>query len=804
MYYLLIEKFNNYNNRFLKRFDTIQEYVDYCTENSLEYSLNTSKDTNFNKRDNIHASHVFNENMDPSYLIWFDKTSGDIVSRWFVIHYTHLSGTQFMAELKRDVLADNKEEILESPCYIEKGFVPDNDPAIFNKEDILVNQIKKKEALIRDFTKCAWIVGYCAPGIAQETTITYNNVYDLEVNTSFENWTYYSLCNAGAKQNIDRNNEETRVYFNIERDHTLIRHYGPYFYINNNTHYVRPFDMNYNDCWILADKLKLDSFIASEWWANISWSTVISRIYADNPSFVNDTTYNLLLSLDGKKVKFTDGIYTFTATSSQQHLEKIYSANDSSLYNYLYTQISATLSGLGTSIASVYNYPVNYDLVVNNFSVTAVKDETAEGTYTSSMKSTHKNLQDAPYRMFVIPYPVCEDVTSVAVNSILINKELSFSWAIELIKSLGSNLYDIQLLPFFPDYEAKVDITESFDIITRTYTISLSYNSSGSDTVDFMYLKDSNSNNKNIAIFFEKSTFSNYLNVGAISDIVSLKECNELDLYRICSPNYSSSFEFNPAKNNKNRTTFITYCTYKPYQPFIYIAPKFYDLYGKDFKDNRGLILSGDFSLPIITSAWTQYQLNNKNYLLMFDRQIESLELQQDWQYKQGLANAITGTLKGGTTGGMAGGMVGGPWGAVAGAVVGTVASGVGGVMDLTMQKELQRDAKDYAKDNFRMSIQNIKALPYTLNKVSSLVATSKIFPFLEYYSCTDTEREAFRKKLKYNGYTIERIGFIKDFLNPSDTTFIKAKLIRNETITCNADELLEISNELNKGVFIE
>ena len=51
---------------------------------------------------------------------------------------------------------------------------------------------------------------------------------------------------------------------------------------------------------------------------------------------------------------------------------------------------------------------------------------------------------------------------------------------------------------------------------------------------------------------------------------------------------------------------------------------------------------------------------------------------------------------------------------------------------------------------------------------------------------------------------TVERIGFIKDFLNPSDTTFIKAKLIRNETITCDADELLEIANELNKGVFIE
>ena len=50
---------------------------------------------------------------------------------------------------------------------------------------------------------------------------------------------------------------------------------------------------------------------------------------------------------------------------------------------------------------------------------------------------------------------------------------------------------------------------------------------------------------------------------------------------------------------------------------------------------------------------------------------------------------------------------------------------------------------------------------------------------------------------------TINRIGYIKDFLNPNDLTFIKARLIRNETIACSSDELLELSNEVNKWVYI-
>lgn len=150
----------------------------------------------------------------------------------------------------------------------------------------------------------------------------------------------------------------------------------------------------------------------------------------------------------------------------------------------------------------------------------------------------------------------------------------------------------------------------------------------------------------------------------------------------------------------------------------------------------------------------------------------------------------------------MAGGMAGGVGGAIAGAVIGTGAALAGGIMDVNMQESLHNEALDFAKDNFGYQLGNIKALPNTLNKVSSLVANSKFFPFVEYYTCTDEERQALVDKIKYNGMSIGRIGHIVDFKNPSEQTYIKGQIIRLEgkydTHTVN-----EIANEFMKGWYI-
>ena len=118
------------------------------------------------------------------------------------------------------------------------------------------------------------------------------------------------------------------------------------------------------------------------------------------------------------------------------------------------------------------------------------------------------------------------------------------------------------------------------------------------------------------------------------------------------------------------------------------------------------------------------------------------------------------------------------------------------------MNKALHNEAVDLARDNFGFQLGNIKALPNTLNKVSSIVANSKLFPFVEYYTCTNEEKQALMNKLTYNGMTIGRIGKISDFKHPDGQTYVKGQIIRLignfDTHTIN-----EIANEFNKGWYI-
>lgn len=270
-------------------------------------------------------------------------------------------------------------------------------------------------------------------------------------------------------------------------------------------------------------------------------------------------------------------------------------------------------------------------------------------------------------------------------------------------------------------------------------------------------------------------------------------------MYRLCSPNYNGVFEFNPAKNMvPNNKVAISYfnvdCTYKPYQPYIHIAFDFKGLYGSDFNDARGLICSGDFSLPSATDTWKSYEIQNKNYKATFDRQIESQELKNKVDKTTEIINGITGSV----AGGLAGGILKGPTAGVGMAVGGMVDTAIGvGVKDL-----LRRDSLDLTRDNFGFQMDNIQALPNTINKVGSFNANNKIFPFLERYDCTDIEKEALLNKLKYNGMTVGRIGKIKDFLREEET-YIKGQIIRLDGLN-DYNEVTDASNEIYQGVFIK
>jgi hypothetical protein len=96
--------------------------------------------------------------------------------------------------------------------------------------------------------------------------------------------------------------------------------------------------------------------------------------------------------------------------------------------------------------------------------------------------------------------------------------------------------------------------------------------------------------------------------------------------------------------------------------------------------------------------------------------------------------------------------------------------------------------------------------MPYSLTKVGSQTADYKMFPFVEYYTCTSVEKEALRSKMNWNGMTVMRVGEIASFLKFEEDelgTFIQATPIRIEADRANDRVVATIKQELETGVYM-
>lgn len=305
---------------------------------------------------------------------------------------------------------------------------------------------------------------------------------------------------------------------------------------------------------------------------------------------------------------------------------------------------------------------------------------------------------------------------------------------------------------------------------------------------------------KSVVIYPKKATFSVNINQTlALKDSMKVEAlCNN---YRLVSPNYQGSFDFNVAKNGGTVNGFIADCTYKPYTPYIKVAPNFSWLYGSNYGDCRGLICSGDFSLGRVNSAWESYEMQNKNYQNIFNREIQNLDvnqsIQRTQQYVSGGLNIVRDTIAGGVGGGLA---TGSPYGAIAGAAVGAIGSGIGYGMDMNLMEKSLQEQRQFSIDKYKMQLGNIQALPYTLTKVGAFNINSKVWPFLEYYTCSEQEKEALRMKIQYEGMTVGIVDYLGNYMNGG---YVQADLIRNESIIEDSHLLDDIYIELTKGVYM-
>lgn len=801
LYFLI---YNNYYNRIVRRESTLNDYIDYLVGNPV---LGV---TNWNPRDGVSTEQVLNSWVydTPDYLVVTDD-SGNIVSRWFVIESEYLRGQQYRVTLYRDVIVDNYEDILQAPCFIEKA-TPQSirDPAIYNNEDMTFNQIKQNETLLWDETQCPWIVGYIPrDSFKTNTTVSIEAQLSGSADITVENlsdYPFYQYANTIVSGQV------TNPTIKIALTYWLMHRNASGAF--NNYYYNNTISLNQNGNYL--GKTSGQGVLNGYYWMQSN----TNPLYVPQNAFTDEYARQVVANMPTLAGDFQDLSDYVDATLTQEQYEQLVKDRNKIIYETAtgqYWRVTLTGSsspgsttttigwetGLGikmrnamvTSFGDGYTLtePVNKNLPVFSFtSETAYQTltfEPVEVNLSVEVPATRYHASETPYDIFCMPYSNTLQIKKSGTTYI---NNTSASAAITIAQQIASevgsgNIYDVMLLPYCP---VRYCITDdgSFDIGSAIYSDIMA----GDRKVSVLLWATS-----------DNFSFTIPLSIPEEQTVLGKKIKTETEFVRFVAPNYSSSFEFDPQMNEGVNYVNVL-CHYKPFNPYIKLQPNFKGMFGSEFNDARGLICNGDFSLAQVTSAWADYELQNKNYSNIFSREVQNLKVTNSVQREREIWGAATGGLSGAAGGAALGMMLGGPLGAGVGGALGAVASGLGAWKDIDLNDKLRNEALDYKKDMFGYQLQNIQALPYGLAKTSAISPDNKFVPFIEYYACTEQEVQALEDKLTYNGYTIMRIGNIQNYLQ-STRTYIKGRIIRIDNIADDYHMLKAVADEIYKGVFI-
>lgn len=897
----LLRKYNNYFNRIIKGFSSFSEYLEEIDDEDL---FLYDKPINFSFEDNVSTELIINDcPFAADYLLLLEQvgTALKINSRWFVMEEIYTRNKQRKYSLRRDVIFDFKEQIANSPAFIQKAMLENSDPFIFNSEGMSFNQIKREETLLKDKTKFAWIVGYIAKNAApSDITITTASsdfkptyIADIATEMGITEADLAALLNFDGLQNQptlftydigfnyytldDRAYYRSKILYNEDFSENLTKDFSfesagieTQLFVNDG---VQTFNLIRETLDIVSESIEAHKTSLLS-----SLSTIFGRTFLPQNSletlrkyegnntviFYNGEYYRLNIVVENSSEGTNTGYKTYTTWSAVKTMIESAASN-------LPSDVSLYTDGK----IALFSNSVKTFLMMEKVSI----EEGIIPSITTKISSARNKVISQNFDMFAIPFG------SVLIRDSGGNYRANSLNAINIASTIAAELdsacYDIQLLPYCPildlmDSGGAIDIRNASENVDFNYinnssgrireseyvqctgqadagsgtgyaaVASVTVDEASTDIVDEGYIRGAGAGFENatvtktvidsshtrldfwaevssisagnsitlyiwwetagtvhesIILWSKNNSFSVVLNYPLTNrDETKIEsECNK---YRLVSPNYQGAFDFNVAKNGGSVKYFIADCTYRPYTPYIKVAPEFNYLYGTNFGDCRGLICGGDYSLPRFTSAWETYELNNKNYQNIFNRDIQHLDFEQSLEMRQQLITGGLGILTSGAVGAAAGAKAGGLGGAIAGAAIGTLGSAAGYALDIDMMGQRHKEAKDYAIDKYNYQLGNIKALPYTLTKVSAFNINSKIWPFLEFYTCTDEEKEALRNKIEFESMTVMRVGYIRDYLK-TERHYLKCEMIRNEEIAEDNHIFEAIYNELLKGVFI-
>ena len=301
-------------------------------------------------------------------------------------------------------------------------------------------------------------------------------------------------------------------------------------------------------------------------------SSINLKPYSSDP-----TSYN------NRVVKYQGNFYRLTVGSLQsttQSFRQSSGVNYDRYQQYLQVLTSYWNDHMGSDDEMYYHIATGYvpgtttpvlgndfngSIAVNKYPLTITRISNTEiRALALEFPASKIKTLDAPYDIFCMPL---KQVHLVNAN-VDTNPDATLQMAWQLPIRFGSNLYDLQILPYCPIQsviKANGDITEV-----------------GTEGIEFSYLYDKDPTGYkiyNVCFFCRNSKGTFDLDVNLSVDnytdnaAYNVKIESETKKYRLVSPNYSGQFEFNVAMNVEPITKINVDYEYKPYTPYIHVCP---------------------------------------------------------------------------------------------------------------------------------------------------------------------------------------------------------------------------------------
>ena len=760
----------------------------------------------------------------PTYLV-----DNDTDRRFFVTGYTQLSGVKYQLSLLRDVISENPSLWQQETAYISAGLATDYNK--YKRWDLPYTNTKVKEDRLNINGKSSFFVYYVntqslnESGVLSEkdlkisyTTIPGITGYDYNVaniaeldNSQLINYTGNDV---GAINTI----KDVNVSFNWvgDKPYTKIsgrQLEGPYatgkWYKYKMTYNLEePAENSFSysvldsegkepSYYVDADNALTGNVLHIPMWLNNRVSGL-----QDIAGFFNNYGNSKYDMRDQLKAVMTSYFSSFnpqnqeTVSSVDKYVGKIiYNAADGKVYT---VDKSTSDYQLGGNLHKNY-YTAFVNTIKNiSFPYYFIKDGNSTINYGADDIKGYGNF---------ISYTANQSVIRYTLRELGVATSFNFNFKANTRKLPRSSVRCVNIVS--DDTENGIsdsDIAQTL-MLAQTNPINPATDTGRILDVQFLPFSMATATNENFkindtpikAMFLDADDLEFYTDMTDLTDLTEItKEC---DTIKIVSPSRASQYLFRPY-NNGGIMEFRTKITLRPYNTIIYVRPSTKGLLMYDYDDKDCLIISEDFSLTAVTSEWTNYIYNNRNYNDVFERQIQGREFERTWERKiedaqkksdEWTSRNISAQKASTYTGNLP--------------IISSVAGAIGTAfqdqtylqmaqIDRQYNEALYQEGIQISRDLFNLQLENIQSQPLVPSKITTLDA--KLLPgvYLEYYSTNPTELQAINDFYRFNGNRVDAYGTFNQYWG----WFVRGKIIMSQFYT--QPEIDELNRRLSMGIF--